>query len=206
MKRLALLGASGHGKVVAEAALLSGWDSIEFFDAAWPRLQSNGPWPVQGDDAALMERLSQYDGILVSIGNCAIRWKLHQVLQSAGVQFATVIHPAATVSRYARLAPGTAVMAGAVVNIDADIGAACIINTGATVDHDCTLEAAVHIGPGAHLSGNVQVGQGAWIGVGSTVKQGLVVAAGAMVGAGAVVVHSVGAGITVIGNPARPRT
>jgi len=202
MKRLALLGASGHGKVVADAALASGWDSVEFFDDAWPQRSRNGPWTVTGDGAALMARLQQFQGVLVSIGDCAVRWEKHQTLLAAGAVLVTVVHPAATVSRHATLGLGTVVMAGAVVNIDALLGQACIINTGATVDHDCQLGDAVHICPGAHLSGNVRVGQGSWVGVGAAVKQGMTVGERAMVGAGAVVVRSVPDAQTVVGNPA----
>lgn len=204
MRRLALLGASGHGKVVADAALASGWGSVEFFDDAWPQRERNGPWPVVGDSAALVARLVQYDGVLVAIGDCVIRWAKQQALQAAGARIATVVHPAATVSRHATLGPGTVVMAGAVVNIDAVVGAAGVINTGATVDHDCRLSEAVHVCPGAHLSGNVQVGRGSWVGVGAAVRQGTVIGAGVTVGAGAVVVSTVADGQTVVGNPARP--
>ncbi|MBI2747501.1 MAG: acetyltransferase [Burkholderiales bacterium] len=203
MKRLALLGASGHGKVVADAALASGWDEVEFFDDAWPQRSRNGLWPVTGDSAALMARLQEFQGVLVSIGDCAVRWEKHQALLAAGASLVTVVHPAATVSRHARLGLGTVVMAGAVVNIDAIVGQAGIINTGATVDHDCQLGDAVHICPGAHLSGNVRVGCCSWVGVGAAVKQGMTIGDRAMVGAGAVVVQLVPDAQTVVGNPAR---
>lgn len=206
MKRLALLGASGHGKVVADMALLSGWDEIAFFDDAWPRRDRNGLWAVVGDSPILLARLADFDGVVVSIGDCAVRWEKQQMLLAAGAPIATVVHPAATISPHATLGAGTVVMAGSVVNIDAAIGHANIINTGATVDHDCRLGDAVHICPGAHLSGNVQVGNLSWIGVGATVKHGMLIGERVMVGAGAVVVAAVTDNLTVIGNPARPCT
>lgn len=204
MRHLALLGASGHGKVVADAAQASGWDVIDFFDDAWPQRERNGPWPIVGNGASLISRLSQFDGVLVSIGDCAIRWKKQQMLLESGAHLATIVHPSAVVSTYVKLGLGTVVMAGAVINIDAVVGPACIINTGASVDHDCRLAESVHICPGAHLSGNVEVGSRSWIGVGAAVKQGTVIGADALVGAGAVVVGSVAAGQVVVGNPARP--
>jgi sugar O-acyltransferase (sialic acid O-acetyltransferase NeuD family) len=204
MKRLALLCASGHGKVVADAALASGWDHVEFFDDAWPQCSRNGPWPVTGDSAALMVRLGEFQGILVSIGDNLVRWGKHQALKTAGAPLITVVHPSATVSQHATLGVGTVVMAGAVVTIDAVLGQAVIVNTGATVDHDCHLADAVHICPGAHLSGNVQVGQCSWVGVGVVIRQGLTIGARVMVGAGAVVVQAVPDAQTVVGNPARP--
>jgi len=203
MKQLALLGASGHGKVVADAALAAGWQVVVFFDDAWPGVSVNGHWPIFGGIAALLERLNEFDGVLVTIGNCTVRWQKQQILQAAGARLATVVHPHACVSLFARLGAGTVVMGGAVVSVDAVVGEASIINTGATVDHDCTLAHAVHISPGAHLSGNVTVGACSWVGVGSAVRQGVCIGAGVVVGAGTVVVKSVPDGLIMIGNPAR---
>ncbi len=205
MKRLALLGASGHGKVVADMALLSGWDDVSFFDDAWPQCEHNGPWRVEGDTAALIARLPHFAGVVVSIGDCKVRWHKHKTLLDAGAQMASIVHPAAIVSPRAVLGVGTVVMAGAVVNIDAVVGQAAIINTGASVDHDCHLGDSVHVSPGAHLAGGVRVGEGAWLGIGATVKQGIEIGNYAVVGAGAVVLSSVSPGVTVIGYPARPK-
>jgi sugar O-acyltransferase (sialic acid O-acetyltransferase NeuD family) len=189
--------------VVADAALESGWGSVAFFDDAWPRVGENGRWPVDGNFAELLRRVRELDAVVVSIGNCNIRWQKQQALDAAGVSIATIVHPRACVSKFARLGVGTVVMAGAVVNADAVIGDGCIINTGATVDHDCVLAHGVHVCPGAHLSGDVKVGPCAWVGVGASVRQGMTIGAGAMVGAGAVVVKSVSDGVTVVGSPAR---
>ena len=204
MKHLALLGASGHGKVVADAALAAGWQSIVFFDDAWPRISSNGHWPVAGNTAALCARLTEFDGVIVAIGNNTIRWQKQQDLQAAGAHMATVVHPRACVSSYATLGAGTVVMAGAIVNVDAVVADACIVNTGASVDHDCVLENSVHISPGAHLSGNVSVGNCSWVGVGAAVRQGIRIGRHVTVGAGAVVIKPVADDLTVVGNPALP--
>ena len=201
MKRLALLGASGHGKVVADLAQLLDWQSVDFFDDAWPSLSANGHWPVVGDTSALLAQLGQYDGVLVAIGHCAIRWQKLQVLRAAGAQLVSLVHPKASLSNFAALGIGSVLMAGAVVNVDSVLGEACIINTGATVDHDCQLAHAVHISPGAHLSGDVRVGAFSWVGVGAAVRQGVSIGSDVTVGAGAVVVMPVADGLTVTGCP-----
>lgn len=204
MKRLALLGASGHGKVVADLAGSLGWEQVLFFDDAWPVKDRNGAWEVVGDTRALLSKVKEFNGVLVSIGDCVKRWRKHQVLRAADAPMVTLVHPHAFVSSTANIGVGSVVMAGAVINVDARTGEACIINTGATVDHDCVLGDAVHISPGVHLSGDVKVGFCSWVGLGSAVRQGIYIGSNTMVGAGAVVVESVSDGRAVVGNPARP--
>ena len=202
MRRLAILGASGHGKVVADAATAAGWDAC-LFDDRWPLPE--GHWPLLGTTQHLVERLGEFDGVIVAIGDNATRLRLHRSLAAQGARLASIVHPRACISPHAELGAGSVVMAGAVVNVDARLGVACIVNTGATIDHDCQLGDGVHVSPGANLSGGVRVGDASWIGVGSCVKQGVTIGGLARVAAGAVVIHDVEDGATVLGCPARPR-
>lgn len=206
MKRLAILGAGGHGKVVADTAECCGWQVVEFYDDAWPKRQNNGAWPVIGDTTALMASLTCYDGVLVAMGNNHIRQLKLIELQAAGARLFNLIHPASCVSRHARLGIGSVVFAGAVVNADSQIGQGAILNTGCSVDHDCMLGDAVHISPGARLAGGVWVGDLSWIGIGASVRQLVCIGSRVMVGAGAAVVSDVADGLEVVGVPARPHT
>jgi sugar O-acyltransferase (sialic acid O-acetyltransferase NeuD family) len=204
MKRLAILGASGHGTVVADAALCAGWDAVSFFDDAWPLTASIGHWQVEGTAADLIRRRAEYAGAIIAIGSNTVRLSRHIELRDAGVPMATIVHPAAVVSSLASIAEGTMIVAGAVINPFAIIGAACIVNTSASVDHHCELADGVHVGPGAHLGGNVRVGRGSWIGIGASLKHGIDIGEGVTIGAGAVVLCTVGDDVTAVGVPARP--
>lgn len=204
MKRLAILGASGHGKVVADAALLVGWQSVDFFDDAWPRVSSIGPWPVVGTTADLISQAPQHEGAVVAIGDNATRLMKLDVLAAAGVELASIVHPAAVVSPFAKVGEGSAILAGAVLNAFAVLGRGCILNTCSSVDHDCELAEGVHVSPGVRLGGDVRVGRGTWIGLGASVKHGVCIGAGVLVGAGASVVNDVSDGLTVVGVPAKP--
>lgn len=203
MTRLAILGASGHGKVVADTAEVCGWSQIEFFDDAWPSRTSNGVWDVVGAGKDLLERAHEFDGVVVAIGDNAVRQSKLGALLAQGAAVATLVHPAAYVSRHASVGVGSVVFAGAVLNSGASLGAGGILNTGCSVDHDCTLGDSVHISPGARLAGGVAVGQCSWIGIGASVKQLITIGANVVVGAGAAVVADVDDGRTVIGVPAR---
>lgn len=211
MKSIAILGASGHGKVVAEIAELTGFDEVVFFDDAWIGNEGAGdgksdfPWEVRGDTEALLARVGDFDACVVGIGNNKIRWEKQSLLKQAGARMPLLIHPRATVSTYSDLGEGSVVMANAVINPFVKIGDSCIVNTGATIDHDCILRDAVHVSPGANLGGGVEVGFQSWVGIGACVKQYLEIGSGVMVGAGAAVVKDVPNNQTVVGVPARPQ-
>lgn len=203
MNRLAILGASGHGKVVADTAECCGWQVIEFFDDAWPQTTRNGAWNVVGDTVLLKAALHTYDGVLVAIGNNHIRHRKLLELEEEGARICSLVHPAATVSRYALLESGSVVFAGVVVNADARIGMGAILNTGCSIDHDCVLGASVHVSPGARLAGGVRIGDLSWIGIGASVRQLVQVGSQVTVGAGTVVISDVSDLLTVAGVPAR---
>lgn len=202
--RLAILGASGHGKVLADVAEASGWDEVVFYDDAWPKTVSLKNWNILGNGSELIESLHLFSGVTVAIGNNKIRAVKTLDLLGQGAKLVTLIHPEAVVSRYASIGLGSVVMAGAVISTDSIIGEGVIVNTGALVDHDCVVGDFAHISPGASLAGGVQVGKHAWIGIGAVVRQQVVIGNSAVVGAGAVVVKAVADRVTVAGIPAVP--
>lgn len=202
-KRLAILGASGHGKVVAETALECGWNEIVFFDDAWPNLSRNGCFAVVGNTAALVEQIRDFDGIHVAIGNNRVRLEKFEFLRARGAALPPLVHPRSVISKSSFLGDGTVVMAGSVVNADTTISSASILNTGSTVDHDCSIGEGVHVSPGVHVAGGVKIGRLSWIGIGAAVIQSVSIGSGALVGAGAVVLSDVPDGIRVAGVPAK---
>lgn len=200
--KLLIIGASGHGKVVADIALkMSKWNLIAFLDDD-ESLKSSMGLEVLGTSRDVKKYIDQYQ-IFVGIGNNATRQKIHLMLEGAGASIPSLIHPNSTIGEQVEIGIGTAVMAGAIINCCTQIGKGCIINTGSTVDHDNRIGDFVHISPGAHLAGTVKVGQGAWLGIGSVVSNNINIIGGCKVGAGAVVVKDItGVGVYV-GTPAR---
>lgn len=206
MNSLLIIGAGGHGKVVADAALACArWKRVAFLDDRAAELHSVLGLPVLGGIADLEKHANEFAEAVVAIGDAAHRMELLAVCARLGYRLPVVAHPAATVSQFATLGVGCVVFAQAAINAGVQMGAGCIVNTGATVDHDCSLDDGVHVCPGVHIAGSVRVGRGAWIGIGATVREGVVIGSEVTVGAGAVVIGNVKDNATVCGIPARPR-
>lgn len=203
MSVLAIVGASGHGRVIAEAAQRSGWDTIVFFDDSFSSSRPILHWDLVGDTGALLHNLTAFDGVVIAIGDNKKRVEFANIFISAGGSLATIIYPAAIVSRYSTIEPGTVILAGAVINGGCKIGANCIINTNATVEHDCILEDGVHVSLSASMAGEVRVGKLSWIGVGACILQQIRIGEHVIVAAGAVVISNIQDNCTVIGIPAK---
>lgn len=200
MKKLNIIGASGHGKVIADIALNRGYEDIVFLDAD-ESIQSCLGFPVYGP--SLEEAAYQNEDFFVAVGNAKTRERLFAELDEKGFSIVSLIHPAAVLGQRVQIGRGTAVMAGAVINPDTMIGEGCIINTGATADHDNQIGDFVHVSVGAHLAGTVSVGKGTWIGAGAVVSNNISICSGCMIGAGAVVVRDIEEAGTYMGVPAR---
>jgi len=100
---------------------------------------------------------------------------------------------------------------------DVVLGKRVTIKSGVQLWDGLRIEDDVFIGPNVTFTNDkyprskeypnvfnqTMIRKGASIGANATISPGIEIAEGAMVGAGAVVTRSVGAGITVVGNPAR---
>lgn len=200
-KKLLLIGASGHGKVIADIAIKNGYEIIGFLDDN-PDVKAVMDFPVIGKVEDAVKYIGQAE-MSVSIGNAAIRERIMEMLMQQGAEFPVLVHPNAVIGMNVLLGSGTVVMAGAVINPCAEIGNGCIINTGATVDHDCVIKDYTHISVGAHVAGTVHIGEKTWVGAGVVVKNNLSICEECMIGAGAVVVKDIYEKGTYIGVPAR---
>lgn len=200
-EKVVIIGASGHGKVIADIILKSG-DRVEgFLDDAENLPERILGIPVLGKVQDFSEYTDRH--FVIAIGSAAIREKIAGMLDGK-VRWYTAVHPNAVISLLgAEIGEGSVVMANAVINSGARIGRHCIVNTAAVVEHDNVLEEYVHISPGAALAGTVTVGKRTHIGVGASVRNNLSICADCMIGAGATVVKDIGEPGTYVGTPAR---
>lgn len=203
MSQLLIIGAGGHGKVVADCATaLNEYQQIAFLDDGFPGYAQVNRWDIIGKPEDFCDYIDDY-WFFVAIGNNQARAKWHAKLTAKGARIASLIHPGSVIGLDVDIATGTLVLAGTVINTLCRIGHGCIINTGSTVDHDCCLGNYVHIAPGVHLAGSVSLADEVFMGVGSAAIPGVTVGKHSIVGAGATVIHDLPANITAVGTPAK---
>lgn len=204
MSGLLIVGAGGHGKVVADTACCVGaWDKIAFLDDRYESLIRVMKWPVLGGFKQAVDFIKDFPNLIVAVGNNTLRVELIRHFAKLGFNIPSLVHPTAFISSSAKLEPGSVILAQAGVNADVRVRLGSIINTGATVDHDCILGEGVHICPGVHLAGEVLVGNYSWIGVGTSVINQVSIGENVVIGAGTVIVNDVQSHVTVYGVPGR---
>ena len=167
-KKLAIIGAGGHGKVVGEIALLNQYDTINFFDDKISEIK-NFPFGIVGNIELLKKNVKNYDDFFVAIGDNVTRCDKISWLKKEKKNIVSLIHPKSTVSKFSSIEAGSCVMANAVVNAGTNIKEGVIINTSSSIDHDCSIEDYSHISPNCSLSGNVRVGKFTHLGTGTSV-------------------------------------
>lgn len=208
MTRVIIVGAGGHGQVVADV-----------LSAAAQHGATVRPVGYVDDDSALVGRrfgeltvlgrldaLTQipHEGIVVAIGDNAIRRSVFERLESQGEQPVVARHPSSIVADTVRIGRGTMICAGVIVNVATSIGSNVILNTGCSIDHHNDIGDHVHIAPGVRCGGDVTIGTETLVGIGAIVMPGCSVGAASVVGAAACVTKPIPSGQTVVGIPARP--
>lgn len=196
-KEIIIIGAGGHGRVIADIITLVGDIVIGFLDDKEPEKLSEIPYLGTCKDILKYQKDAWF---IVGIGDNHTR---KEMMESYQVNWYTAIHPSAVIAHDVSVGKGTAVMANAVINTGSNIGKGVIINTAATIDHDCMISDYVHISPGAHLGGTVRIGSETWIGIGAIVSNNIDICGECIVGAGTVVIHPIEVRGVYVGVPAK---
>ena len=153
--RLIILGAGGHGKVVADLAEQTGkYDEVCFLD------DHSKDEQVIGKCSDFKKFKSQDTEMYPAFGNNKGRIEWENKIVDAGIKIAKIIHPLAYISSKAVVADGCVIMPYAMINTGTVIKKACIINLGAIIDHDCLLEEGCHIAPNATVKGENHLPEG----------------------------------------------
>jgi sugar O-acyltransferase (sialic acid O-acetyltransferase NeuD family) len=212
MKKIAILGTGGNCIDILDTLLDINdqrddpvYECIGFLDdnpAKWN--QSFYGVPVLGPLMRAQEILECF--FVFGIGSVSNFWKRADILAGTGIpdeRFETIVHPTASVSRFATLGIGTVIFQNVTITSGAHIGRHVSILPNSIISHDDRIGDFTCIAGGVCVSGNVQVGPGCYLGTNATIKDGVRIGKACLVGMGSVVLQDVPANTVVVGNPAR---
>ena len=209
MRKVIIIGAGGHGKVVADIVYKCGDRIVGFLDDNTHLPDRFIGLPILGTTDRYREYMDDTE-FFIAVGDGNVREAIAEKL--LGVRWYTAIQPTAVISdigtnrrQKPSIGEGTVIMANAVINSDSIVGRQCIVNTGAIIEHDSVIEDFTHISVGTRIAGTVHIGRRSWIGIGASVSNNIYICDNCIVGAGAVVVRNIEESGTYIGIPAKRR-
>lgn len=206
MKKVALVGYSGHALVVADTLQQAGFEVVGYFEK---EVKKKNPLKINylgyEMDYDFFEKARNI-WLFPSMGDNNIRRKIFLLLKEKKLSIITAVHPKANISHYSLINEGSLICQGACISPFSKIGRGVIINTSSIIEHECNIGDYVHIAPGAVLAGCVNVGESSFIGANTVVKQGIKIGRNVIVGAGAVVLKDIPNNEIWIGNPAKKIT
>lgn len=208
---IGVYGASGFGKEVMPLVRQQYVDlpkeNFVFIDDAAHINQLNGHAVMNFAEFLSVETSNK--AVVLAIANDNVREKLAETLDEAGIQHLSIKASNVVSLDEVTIGEGSILCPFVCLTSNIQIGKFFHANIYSYVAHDCIIGNFVTFAPGVKCNGNIIIEDHAYIGTGAVIKQGtpdkpLIIGQGAVIGMGAVVTKSVPAGITVVGNPARP--
>lgn len=171
--RLAIVGAGGLGRVVAESLIRTGIHDVVGFvdDAAMADQQIHG-FPLLGRTSDLASlRCKGVQGAVLAIGNNAARRAIADKALAAGLQLPAVVDASAIVSPTAQLSEGAIVLAGAIIGPSVAVGRLAVLSTGSVLEHDVAVGDCCYVGPRSLIDARARLSAGAFVKGGQVVPQ-----------------------------------
>ncbi len=200
MRKTAIFGTGGFGREVLECVLDCGTppqNVVFVVDDAYYKEEQ-----VLGFKVLRLSELSVDYKVVLAVGDPAARRGVVDRMPD-WVEYKTIIHPSARVSRWARIDTGGIIMGGCVVTVGVVILPHVHLNLNTTVGHGVLIESFVTVSPGVNISGEVWIGELSYIGTNAAIREGINVCNKTTVGMGAVVVADISEPGVYVGNPAR---
>lgn len=201
--KIVLVGYSGHGLVVAEAAK-SAKMNLHYYtekNEVSTNLFNLEYIGFEGDKN--FNYWDQSVSFILGIGDNRTRKNVAQLIINNKKDLLNVIDNSANISKDVTIGRGNFIAKQSAVNVLASIGDYCILNTGCIVEHECKVANGVHIAPGAVLLGNVSVGENSFIGANAVIKENTKIGSNVIIGAGSVILNDVADNSKIVGNPGR---
>ena len=208
---IGIYGASGFGKevmpLVRQHYSQLNQDHIVFIDDSG-RLEQLDGYKVLSYQQ-FMNHTATQKAVTIAIADSQVREKLNAKLVQDNIEIINVIANNALQYDNITMGKGSIICGFVHLTSNIKIGKGFHANIYSYIAHDCVIGDFVTFAPRVSCNGNVHIEDHAYIGTGAVLRQGtpdkpLIIGKGAIVGMGAVVTKDVPAGVTVVGNPARP--
>jgi acetyltransferase EpsM len=214
MKKLIIIGGYGNGTVAAStaedinaASPEKQWEIIGFLNDR--ETEPINGYPVLGkvDHETVKPFLEDEDvyffyTLISTKLNYKFLHKLHD-LKIPTEKFATLIHPTAVISKFAKIGYGVSIQPFVSVGPNVEIGNHVQIYAQSLIGHNSTLKDYSYVANNACIGASVVLEEGAYLGTNCSTLENITLGKWSLTGIGAVVIRSVDDYTKVVGNPAR---
>lgn len=202
-KRIVIIGAGGHAKMIAGSIIRSG--SLELLGFV-SEFKKNKKEKIFGKKIfSKIENIREFKKVyyIIGIGDNKIRKETFKELENNNYNLLTIVDKSAIINHNVEIEKGCFIGPGAIVNVNSKIGENSIINSGAIVEHDCAIGKNCHLAPGSRIAGYVNIGDNSFLGIGSTVKDKVIIGKKVILGAGSVALKDIDDNAVMVGIPAK---
>lgn len=189
-KRLLIIGSGGHaGQVIDAVNLVGEYKIVGLIDDFLPVGTKRHNYEIIGKVDDIDNIHSKFDFVFIAIGDNEARFKIWDSLIFCN--YATIIHPKASVSKSAMVDVGAYIGANATVANDCFVEEQAIINTNASLDHDSYIGSFSSLNPNSATGGNVKIDSYTMIGMGVNIRNGLEIGYQCKIGMGCTIISNV---------------
>ena len=205
--KVLIVGSSGHAKVIIDIFERNNIEIVGVIDDYRIIGEKTLEYNVLGkiEDIPKIIKNSADFNVFVAIGDNFGRHFVVNKIKTMipAIEFSSAIHPSAQIGRNVILGNGVAIMAGAIVNADAQIGDFTFINTKASAGHDVRMLDYASLAPGVTVGGNTLIGKFSAISIGATIKEKLAIGNHSIIGAGSLLMKNCPDNVIMYGVPAK---
>ena len=203
MKKLIIFPFNGNG-IEAMDCIGNEYELIAFADdTAEKQGLSEFGIPVASREIILQYPEAYILAVPGSPASYKIRKKIIEALNIPISRFATVIHPSASVAKYASIGYNSLIMAGVVLTNKSKIGNHVCILPNSVIHHDSIIGDYSLVGSSVVVAGYTVIGDNCYIGSGTSIMNNVSLGKRSLVGMGANVIRSFPDDVKIAGNPAK---